>query len=46
MCVIGRMVYIHANTRLMDDVNDVEYEKAKINWTERGSDSAINTIRN
>jgi len=32
------MVYVHANTWLMDKISDVDFKKANGDWTEMTSD--------
>ena len=29
---MNKLVYIHANTRLVDKINDVEYEEQYVDW--------------
>jgi len=35
---LERMVHVHANTRLMDKINDVDYEQATVTVTYYDSD--------
>ena len=36
---LDKIVYIHANTRLIDGVNEVDYEEQNVDWQLTGSDA-------
>jgi len=29
---LERMVYVHVNTRLMDQISDIDYKKVNVEW--------------
>jgi hypothetical protein len=37
---MNKMVYIHANTRLLDSINEVDYEEQNADWQLPGSDAS------
>ena len=36
---LDKIVFIHANTRLIDGVNEVDYEEQNVDWQQAGSDA-------